>query len=188
MADTVTELPHERIGTIHGLPMEPAPLRDRGTLLRQLGAAAVERITDVFGPDADLPLGMAEIRLLGGALGRRPRRPSAVSHRGAPFNLLVAMVAPPAAEERVASLQETLFEKLREWDTGTKLPSFLGEGEVEPHQVRTAYSDADYERLVDIKTIYDPDNLFRINHNIPPHPASRRRPQKSTAIRSKSGR
>ncbi len=27
-----------------------------------------------------------------------------------------------------------------------------------------------YERLVQVKRTYDPDNLFRLNHNIPPGP------------------
>jgi FAD/FMN-containing dehydrogenase len=34
--------------------------------------------------------------------------------------------------------------------------------------VRAAYRDADYERLAAIKATYDPQNLFRVNHNIPP--------------------
>jgi hypothetical protein len=37
-------------------------------------------------------------------------------------------------------------------------------------QVRAAYNDAYSRRLTTIETTYDPDNLFRINHNIPPAP------------------
>jgi hypothetical protein len=35
-------------------------------------------------------------------------------------------------------------------------------------RVRAAFGDAKYERLRAIKHRYDPDNLFRYNHNIPP--------------------
>ena len=34
--------------------------------------------------------------------------------------------------------------------------------------MRAAYGDAKFERLRQIKRRYDPANLFRFNHNIPP--------------------
>ena len=34
--------------------------------------------------------------------------------------------------------------------------------------LRSAYSAADYRRLTGIKAVYDPQNTFRLNHNIPP--------------------
>jgi FAD/FMN-containing dehydrogenase len=44
--------------------------------------------------------------------------------------------------------------------------NFLGdEG---PARVRAAYPGGTFDRLATIKRRYDPDNLFRINHNIAP--------------------
>ena len=40
------------------------------------------------------------------------------------------------------------------------------EDEADPH-ARAAYG-GNYDRLVAVKNKYDPDNLFRINHNIQP--------------------
>jgi FAD/FMN-containing dehydrogenase len=57
---------------------------------------------------------------------------------------------------------------LRPWAAGGTFPNYLGSGYARPQQVRAAYSDADYGRLAAIKAKYDPRNLFRINHNIPP--------------------
>ncbi len=44
--------------------------------------------------------------------------------------------------------------------------NFLGdEGQA---RVREAYPGSTWDRLVAIKSRYDPTNLFRLNHNIPP--------------------
>jgi FAD/FMN-containing dehydrogenase len=44
--------------------------------------------------------------------------------------------------------------------------NFLGrEG---PERVRAAYPGATWDRLVEVKRRYDPENLFRLNHNVPP--------------------
>jgi FAD/FMN-containing dehydrogenase len=34
--------------------------------------------------------------------------------------------------------------------------------------VRSIYGDAKYERLVNLKRTYDPDNTFRLNQNVDP--------------------
>ena len=45
--------------------------------------------------------------------------------------------------------------------------NFLG-GDEDPGRVREAYGDSVYNRLVDVKTTYDPDNIFHHNQNIRP--------------------
>jgi FAD/FMN-containing dehydrogenase len=37
-----------------------------------------------------------------------------------------------------------------------------------PSRIHDAYPDATWDRLTRIKAMYDPNNLFRLNHNIPP--------------------
>jgi FAD/FMN-containing dehydrogenase len=37
-----------------------------------------------------------------------------------------------------------------------------------PDRVRDAYAPAAWQRLVTLKRRYDPDNVFRLNQNIPP--------------------
>jgi FAD/FMN-containing dehydrogenase len=43
-------------------------------------------------------------------------------------------------------------------------------GNVDEDLVRQAYPGGTWERLRDIKRRYDPENLFRLNQNIPPAP------------------
>jgi FAD/FMN-containing dehydrogenase len=45
--------------------------------------------------------------------------------------------------------------------------NFLG-GDESPDRVREAYGESVFERLVDVKTTYDPDNVFHHNQNIRP--------------------
>ncbi len=55
--------------------------------------------------------------------------------------------------------------------SGAQYVNFLGrEGDGgDPIQAaRAVYGPATFERLVALKRRYDPDNLFRLNHNIPP--------------------
>jgi FAD/FMN-containing dehydrogenase len=41
-------------------------------------------------------------------------------------------------------------------------------GEEDEGTIRAAYSGPTWDRLRELKRRYDPDNLFRLNHNIPP--------------------
>src|SRR5262249_9709190 len=45
--------------------------------------------------------------------------------------------------------------------------NFLG-GDEDPGRVREAYGDSVYDRLVDVKITYDPDNVFHHNQNVRP--------------------
>ena len=47
--------------------------------------------------------------------------------------------------------------------------NFLGHDETDPlGKALAVYGRAKLDRLMDVKRRYDPTNLFRINHNIPP--------------------
>ena len=54
---------------------------------------------------------------------------------------------------------------IRQSDTGEYVNFVTEEGEPGVH---AAYPGATYDRLASIKAHYDPENLFRVNHNIPP--------------------
>jgi hypothetical protein len=60
---------------------------------------------------------------------------------------------------------------------GESLVQRLLYGEQDPTKTATAYTAGDYRHLGEVKHLYDPDNTFRANHNIPqpiPVPASTR--------------
>jgi hypothetical protein len=54
------------------------------------------------------------------------------------------------------------------WGTGQRYLNSMAGFDATPERVRMAYDPETYRRLAAIKAGYDPRNLFRINHNIPP--------------------
>ncbi|HSK67063.1 MAG TPA: BBE domain-containing protein, partial [Anaerolineales bacterium] len=54
---------------------------------------------------------------------------------------------------------------LKQGDSGAYV-NFLGNEGVD--RIHAAYPGSTWDRLVAIKTLYDPTNLFRLNQNIPP--------------------
>jgi FAD/FMN-containing dehydrogenase len=56
---------------------------------------------------------------------------------------------------------------MERYSTGNVYLNFPGLGEEKDDLARAGYG-ANYERLTELKAKYDPDNLFRMNINIPP--------------------
>ena len=80
-------MPYAAVDAVHTDPTTPMPVRDRGVTLDALPADAVDALLAAAGPDAPAPLAMVEIRLLGGAIGRRPEVDNAVAGRDAAFSV-----------------------------------------------------------------------------------------------------
>lgn len=166
--DTVTDRPYTEIGEVHNDPVRPVPHRARHTLLSRLDERGVAALLRLAGPQASLPPGMVELRQLGGALGRQPHHSNPIGHRDAGFSLLVTHPMADGQAVAVAGLQDRLLEGMAPWSTGGLLPSFLLAADTDPRVVARAYTPRDYQRLRLVKATYDPRNLLRLNHNIPP--------------------
>jgi FAD/FMN-containing dehydrogenase len=59
--------------------------------------------------------------------------------------------------------------ELSDGDTGAYAGFLADEGE---ERVRAAYPGSTWKRLAAVKSEYDPDNVFRLNQNIPPAAAA----------------
>jgi FAD/FMN-containing dehydrogenase len=130
-----------------------------------IGLAAAQTIVEQLKASTAF-MAVTQLRVLGGAMARVPADATAFAHRGSRIMVNVAAMYQRPEE---AALHEPwvagLAAALRQGDGGAYV-NFLGdEGE---ERVRAAYPGATWERLVAIKGRYDPTNLFRLNHNIPP--------------------
>ncbi|HVY51389.1 MAG TPA: FAD-binding oxidoreductase [Devosia sp.] len=107
-----------------------------------------------------------QIRVLGGAAARVPSDATAYAHRAAPIMVNVAAFWTSPEDLRVRQTWvDALKVKLTQQTRGAYV-NFLGdEG---PERVREAYPAGTWERLVQVKTKYDPRNLFRRNQNVAP--------------------
>ncbi len=58
---------------------------------------------------------------------------------------------------------------MKHYSNGRAYLNFAGLGEEGEELVRSSYGAANYERLEELQTRYDPTNLFRLNQNIKPN-------------------
>lgn len=181
LRDTVAERPYSAAGGIHADPEQPFAYYERTGCLAGFDEDAADMLCDLVGPDASCPLELAELRHLGGALARPARVPNAVGNREAAFLLYVVGTADPASRDQVTGVTEyadMILERMAPWSTGRASLNFLGleqpgtaaAPEAETGTARSAFGAEDYRRLAAVKRGYDPENMFRICHNIPPGP------------------
>ncbi|SDP35330.1 FAD-binding oxidoreductase [Actinacidiphila guanduensis] len=169
LLDTLAERPYEQLGEIHLDPPAPLPYVEGSLGLRTFGADTLAAFTELTGPESDCPLVTVELRALGGALDEEPAVPNAVASRGLPFVTFAFGVGGP---DEVAPMEEHLksyVHALSPWADDRNVTNFVGPDDATtPADVRRHYGADRYARLSVLKRRYDPDNVFRVNHNIPP--------------------
>jgi FAD/FMN-containing dehydrogenase len=108
---------------------------------------------------------------LGGALAQLPADHSAVGNRDASWALtIMASWEDPREDAQNIGWARDAWSALRCFSTGGTYVNFLTEEEGSD-RIEAAYG-ANHDRLVDLKTAWDPDNLFRCNKNIAPRSAA----------------
>lgn len=103
---------------------------------------------------------------MGGAVARVGETETAFANRDAKF--IISMSAgwtDPAKDEELIALTRDFYDAVAPYATGGVYTNYMDFDEKE--RVRSAYGE-NYERLRKVKARYDPENLFRMNQNIPP--------------------
>ena len=107
-----------------------------------------------------------QLRVLGGAMARVPAEATAFAHRHRRIMVNVAaMYGNPAEAAEHETWVIDFAAALRQGDFDAYV-NFLGDDGKD--RIRDAYPGATWDRLVAIKTRYDPTNVFRLNQNITP--------------------
>jgi FAD/FMN-containing dehydrogenase len=155
----------DEMDSIHMDPVDPLPAWEKGQLLTDLPEEAVDALLAVAGPQAEIPLMMVEIRLLGGALSRPAKVPNAVPGRDAAFSMFVLGPGVPELAEVVPAVGRAVLGALGPWKAQSSMINFLGDVSG-PEEVAAAYPPGVYERLAQVKAAVDPDRVFSFGHAI----------------------
>jgi FAD/FMN-containing dehydrogenase len=149
------------------LPEPPGPkpsVSVRTLFMNGMSIAEAGKVLDLL-ERCEAPMRMAQIRVLGGAAARVPQDATAYAHRDQRImTAFLAMDGGPAAALRHDAWATNCIKTLAQGSDGAYV-NFLGH---ESERLSAAYPGATLERLRGVKRRYDPENLFRLNQNIPP--------------------
>ena len=165
LADMVRPI---RYREMYAGPEGPPPAFAEGTniLVDRLPTGAVETILEQL-ETATAPMAAVQLRVLGGAMARVPDDATAFGHRRA--KLMVNIAAMHHRPEQRPEHEAWATNLAGALSDGTTAPAYVGfVGDEGEEGVRRAYPPATLKRLAQVKRRYDPDNLFRLNLNVPP--------------------
>lgn len=106
-----------------------------------------------------------QIRSIGGALNRVKEDATAFRHRKSSFLFLEALFLPKDASDDAVETALASWRSILPFMSGSYV-NFLSSSDA--GEMSVAYPRATYDRLTRVKKIYDPENVFNRNHNIPP--------------------
>ncbi|GAA0372372.1 FAD-binding oxidoreductase [Microbispora corallina] len=164
-ADLVEPTTFEVLQHMFDAQGRPTPYHMRSHLGGRLTGDLIDAVVEAGGgltsPDSGVLL-----LPMGGAAGRVATDATAFRHREASYCLEIGAAWRAGDEDprRHADWADRTWAATRSWATGVEVNHLGDEG---PEGVRRAYGD-NYDRLARIKRTWDPENLFRLNQNVPP--------------------
>jgi hypothetical protein len=164
--DMIQRMPYPIINTLidEGYP-RGALNYWKSAFLTELSEEAVAKIIEAF---ESSPTTMCALLVehFHGAVTRVDTRATAFPHRrpGYNFTILSQWTDPAQTAACIGWARET-FDSLRPHTADSAYVNYLDADDA--NRIRAAYGP-NYDRLVELKRRYDPDNLFRLNQNIVP--------------------
>jgi FAD/FMN-containing dehydrogenase len=161
--DTFTKLPASALARLHGDPEQPVPAVSDHAMLGPLDDAAIAAFVGAAGPDSGSSLLAAELRQLGGAVGRPVAEGGALSALDGDFLLFGGALAVDAeAEAQGLADAHRLTAALKPWAGGRRYGNFT-ETAVDAAEL---HDPVTYARLQEIRATVDPGGLFHGVHAI----------------------
>jgi FAD/FMN-containing dehydrogenase len=122
--------------------------------------------------DRPNPWSLIALWHLGGAMNRVAPSETALGVRDASYLYsLDTSWTDHTDDERAIAWTREAWAEMQDYSNGATYLNFPGQGEEGETLLRASYGSDNYDRLVEIKTKYDPTNMFRLNQNIRPRPS-----------------
>jgi FAD/FMN-containing dehydrogenase len=148
-------------------PTAPHGMRNysKSQWLAELPDGAIEQMVELHAR-VPSPMSLIITARMGGAIERVAPESTAFVHRDAYRLIWVVGSWWEGDDAEQVEWTRSVFEALTPHSTGGVYVNSLQD---EPEQrIREAYSSASWDRLVEVKDGWDPDNVFRLNYNVPP--------------------
>ncbi len=168
IADLVGPMPYEQQQTLldEGFPFG---LQNywKSEFLKQLPDEAIDVIVEQFSA-VPSPLTAIVLEQFGGAYRRVDAQDTAFSHRDWDYNFLIISRWGDRGDARKnTEWARGVWQAVQPYASGGVYVNYLEPGQEGTDRIRAAYGP-NYERLVALKSTYDPSNFFRLNQNIKP--------------------
>jgi hypothetical protein len=164
--DAIAPMPYQVVNTLldDGFP-KGALNYWKSAFFTELSDAAITTMVDALEAAPSIMSGMV-VEHFHGASTRVEQTATAFPHRERGYNLVLAgeWTDPAASDENIAWVRDT-FAELEPHMAPQVYVNYLDDDDGE--RVRSAYGP-NYDRLVELKRRYDPENLFRLNQNVEP--------------------
>lgn len=155
--DTFGRMPAAGLLTVHMDPPEPVPAVGEHAVLGELDDTALAAFLGQVGPGTSTGLMFAELRHLGGALGRYAEDGGALSRIDGAYALLCVAVAPtPQAVVAGRAAAFSVVRAMARWSRVGLVPTFT-EVRVDPSRFHDA---EDWARLGRVRSAIDPRGTF----------------------------
>jgi FAD/FMN-containing dehydrogenase len=165
-ADMLQRMPYPAVNTgVDWLSPAGVLCYWKSAFFSELSDPAVEIMTRAF-EHAPSELCALVIEDFHGAVTRVPTTATAYPHRQPGFNLfLISQWSDPGRTEAGIEWARETFDALSPYMSDRSYTNYLSADDYD--RVRAAFG-SNYDRLAELKRGYDPDNVFRLNHNIAP--------------------
>jgi hypothetical protein len=167
--DAVQPMPYTALQSMIDGPEDKIPLRGyyRFSFIDTMTDGCLDTILASANAAPSLLSGVL-LQPLGGEFGRVGAMETALGHRDADWGIQVlAQWLEPEKDTANRNWVRAFTDALSPWARPAGFPNFIADaGDAEA--VRAAYGAERHARLVEAKDRWDPENVFRLNHNIEP--------------------